>query len=414
MTDTNGAPLAGKRIVWGFGGGIAAYKAVQALRLAMKDGAEVRAAMTEAATHFVGPLTLQALTGASVLVDVLEPAQDARYGHLDLARAADLVVLAPATADLIARVRAGMANDAVTTTVLAARCPVLLAPAMNVAMWENEAVQENVAALLARGRFHVVGPGAGQLADGDVGAGRLVEPEEVAEAVRGLLAPKDLAGRRVVITAGPTREYLDPVRFLSNPSTGKMGYALAAAARDRGAAVTLISGPTHLPAPGGVAFVPVVSAEELRDAALAALPGADVVIAAAAVADQRPEARAPQKVKKTPGPETVTLVRTPDVLATVAAAVAGAPRRPVLVGFAAETERVLEHARAKLAAKGLDLIVANDVTAPGAGFAADTNEVTLVAREGEPERLSRRPKTAVAGAILDRVVRLLGAPPHGR
>jgi phosphopantothenoylcysteine decarboxylase/phosphopantothenate--cysteine ligase len=409
MADTNGAPLAGKRIVWGFGGGIAAYKAVQALRLSMQDGAEVRAAMTAAATRFVGPLTLQALTGASVFTDVLEPAPDARYGHLDLARGADLVVLAPATANLIARVRAGLADDAVTTTVLAARCPVLLAPAMNVAMWENEAVQENVAALLARGRFHVVGPAAGHLADGDVGAGRLVEPEELAAAVRRLLAPKDLAGARVLITAGPTREYLDPVRFLSNPSTGKMGYALAEAARDRGATVTLISGPTHLRAPAGVTFVPIVSADELRDAALAALPGVDAVIAAAAVADQKPERRAPQKVKKAPGPETLTLVRTPDVLATIAREVAGAARRPVLVGFAAETERLVEHARAKLHGKDLDLVVANDVTAPGAGFAVETNEVTLVARAGEPESLGRRPKSAVAGAILDRVARLLAA-----
>lgn len=409
MADTNGLPLAGKRIVWGFGGGIAAYKAVDALRLSMKDGASVRAMMTESATHFVGPLTLEALTGASVLTDVLAPPPDARYGHLDLARGADLVVLAPATANLIARVRAGMADDAVTTTVLAASCPVLLAPAMNVAMWANEAVQENVAALLARGRYHLVGPASGVLADGDVGAGRLVEPGELAAAVRRVLAPKDLAGKRVVITAGPTREHLDPVRFLSNPSTGKMGYALAVAARDRGAEVTLISGPTHLPRPEGVAFVPVIAAEEMRDAALAALPGADAVIAAAAVADQKPEYRAPQKVKKTAGPETVVLVRTPDVLATVAGKVSGDPRRPVLVGFAAETERVVEHARAKLAGKGLDLMVANDVTAPGAGFAADTNEVTLIGREGEPVHLGRRSKAAVAAAILDRVAALLAA-----
>lgn len=402
--------LAGKRIVWGFGGGIAAYKACQALRLFVHEGAKVRAAMTEAATHFVTPLTVQALSGDSVLTDVLEPSQDAQYGHLDLARGADLVVLAPATADLIARVRAGMGNDAVTTTVLAARCPILVAPAMNVAMWANEQVQENVRVLEATGRFHFVGPASGLLADGDSGPGRLSEPEEILAAAKGLFAPRDLVGAKVVITAGPTREHLDPVRFLSNPSTGRMGYALAAAARDRGAEVTLLSGPTELTPPQGIRLIRIVSAEELLRAALAQVEEADAFIAAAAVADQRPVSRAAQKVKKREGVEELVLERTPDVLATFSKAASARPSPPALIGFAAETERVEEYARAKLAEKGLDLIVANDVAEEGSGFGGETNRVILLARgEAQAQHVPLQSKEAVAHAILDRLARLLEA-----
>ncbi|HEY0840063.1 MAG TPA: bifunctional phosphopantothenoylcysteine decarboxylase/phosphopantothenate--cysteine ligase CoaBC [Vulgatibacter sp.] len=398
-------PLAGRRIVFGFGGGIAAYKACQALRLLVHAGAQVRAAMTAGATRFVSPLTVQALSGAPVLTDVLEPSQDAQYGHLDLARGADLVVLAPATADLVARVRAGMGDDAVTTTILAARCPVLVAPAMNVNMWANEQVRANVEALRQVGRYHFVGPASGLLADGDVGEGRLSEPEEILEAAVVLLAPKDLTGLRVVVTAGPTREHLDPVRFLSNPSTGRMGYAIAAAARDRGAEVTLLSGPTELRPPAGVRMVPIVSAQDLLDAALGHLDEADVFVAAAAVADQRPAARAPQKVKKQPGPETVILERTPDVLATFSERVAQRRSRPILVGFAAETEDVEANARRKLEGKGLDLVVANDVSEAGSGFGTETNRVLLVERAGT-RGLGLLPKAAVADALLDRVVAL--------
>src|SRR5512141_318274 len=235
-----------RTVVLCVGGGIAAYKACEIARLVVKGGGRVRVAMTPAATRFVAPLTFQALSGAPVLVDLLDPAAESTYGHLALARMADLVIVAPATADLLARIRAGMADDAVTTSVLAATCPVLLAPAMNTRMWRNPATQENLAALRARG-FHQVGPGAGELADGDVGEGRLADPLEIAAAAARLLGPRDLEGRRVIVTAGPTREPIDPVRFISNPSTGKMGYAIAAAAARRGASVTLVSGPTALP-----------------------------------------------------------------------------------------------------------------------------------------------------------------------
>lgn len=404
--DNLQGPLSGKRIVFGFGGGIAAYKACHALRLFVHEGAEVRAAMTHAATQFVTPLTVQALSGGPVLTDVLEPSQDAQYGHLDLVRGADLVVLAPATANLIGQIRAGLASDAVTTTVIAARCPVLLAPAMNVAMWANEQVQENVAALKRVGRYHFVGPASGLLADGDVGAGRLSEPEEILAAAKALLAPRDLEGKHVVITAGPTREHLDPVRFLSNPSTGRMGYAIAAAARDRGARVTLISGPVEIPSPAGVELVRATSAEEMLQATLQVIDSADVFVASAAVADQRPTVRAPQKVKKQPGNETLILERTPDILATVSERVASRTKRPVLIGFAAETERVEEHAREKLQRKGVDLVVANDVSAPGSGFGTDTNKVLLVGAAGT-DRLPMLAKRDVAGAVLDRVVRLM-------
>ncbi|AKU91662.1 bifunctional phosphopantothenoylcysteine decarboxylase/phosphopantothenate--cysteine ligase CoaBC [Vulgatibacter incomptus] len=408
MSREDRGPLAGRRIVWGFGGGIAAYKACHALRLAVHDGAKVHAAMTAAATRFVGPLTVQALTGAPVLTEVLEPSQEAQYGHLDLARGSDLLVLAPATADLIARVRAGMGNDAVSTTALAVRCPVLVAPAMNVAMWENSLVQENVEALRRTGRFHFVGPASGLLADGDVGPGRLAEPEEILEAIRRLLSPKDLQGLKIVVTAGPTREHLDPVRFLSNPSTGRMGYAVAEAARRRGAEVVLLTGPTELPPPEGVKLVRIVSAEELLHAALEHANDADVFVAAAAVADQRPAVRLDQKAKKQAGEESVVLERTPDVLKTFSERVEGRKQRPILVGFAAETEKVEEHARGKLAAKRLDLVVANDVGEAESGFGTTTNRVVLVAPD-KVERLPLMPKTAVADAILDRVAALRAA-----
>jgi len=396
----------GRKIAWGFSGGIAAYKACQALRLFVNEGAEVRAAMTEAATRFVGPLTVGALTGAPVLTDVLEPNQDVLFGHLDLARRSDLVVVAPATADILARLAQGMADCPVTTTVLAARCPILVAPAMNVAMWENPAVQRNVGILRSFGRYHFVGPASGPLADGDVGFGRLAEPWDILEAARGVLAPKDFRGRKVVVTSGPTREHLDPVRFLSNPSTGRMGHALARAARDRGAEVVLVSGPTELPDPPGVRTVHVVSADEMLEAALEAVEGADAFIAAAAVADQKPARYEPRKVKKADAPATLELVPTPDVLATVSRRVHERPDRPVLVGFAAETENLVENAARKLRDKRLDLVVANHVGLEEGGFGSRVNAVTLIS-EGEPnEILPLRAKREIADAILDRVRRL--------
>lgn len=402
-----GGTLAGRRVAWGFGGGIAAYKACHALRLLAHDGAVVRAAMTDAATRFVGPLTVQALTGAPVLTDVLEPGQEALYGHLDLARGSDLVVLAPATANLIAKVALGLASCAVSTMVAAARCPVLVAPAMNVAMWENEAVRRNVETLRSMGRFSFVGPASGLLADGDVGEGRLAEPEEILEAARRILSKKDLEGKRVVITSGPTREHLDPVRFLSNPSTGRMGHALARAARDRGAEVVLVTGPTELADPSGVRVVRITSADQLLEASLEAVAGAQVFLAAAAVADQKPASPASRKVKKGDAPSSVELVRTPDVLVTVSETVRRWDDRPILVGFAAETEDVVENAKKKLASKGLDLVVANRVGGAEGGFASEQNRVILV-EEGRQDELPLLPKREVADRILDRVVERAG------
>ncbi|WP_338865662.1 bifunctional phosphopantothenoylcysteine decarboxylase/phosphopantothenate--cysteine ligase CoaBC [Myxococcus stipitatus] len=394
--------LKGRRIVVGVGGGIAAYKACELVRELQRAGAEVRVAMTEGARQFVTPLTFQALSGHPVLTDYFDPSQEGNFGHLDLARWAEAFVVAPATADLLARLRAGMANDAVTTSLLAFRGPVVLAPAMNVAMWDNAMTQENVAALLSHSRFSQVGPGAGLLACGDVGEGRLADVPAIAAAVAARLAPGPLAGKRVLLTAGPTREYLDPVRFISNPSTGKMGLALAHAARQLGASVTVVLGPVGSVDRSGLEVVDVVTAEEMAREVLGRVAESDVFIATAAVSDFRPETRAAQKVKKgsVDGPETLRLVRTPDVLAEASRKVSGQTRRPVLVGFAAETERVLEHAREKLERKGLDAIVANDVTAPGAGFGTDTNRVTVLTRAGVTRELQGG-KDVVARGILE-------------
>ncbi|HET8541036.1 MAG TPA: bifunctional phosphopantothenoylcysteine decarboxylase/phosphopantothenate--cysteine ligase CoaBC [Anaeromyxobacter sp.] len=395
-----------RTVVLCVGGGIAAYKACEVARLVVKGRGAVRVAMTRAATRFVQPLTFQALSGAPVLVDLLDPAADLAYGHLALARAADLVVVAPATADLLARIRAGMADDAVTTTVLAATCPVLLAPAMNTRMWRNPATQENLAALRARG-LHVVGPGTGELADGDVGEGRLAEPDEIALAASRLLGNLDLAGRKVLVTAGPTREPIDPVRFISNPSSGKMGYAVARVAAHRGAEVTLVSGPTQLPDPPGVAVVRVETAEQMAHAVELASANMDLFVGAAAVSDYRPATASPRKIKKGEGDETLVLSRTPDILAGLGARHAGRKDAPVLVGFAAETDEVIARAREKLRGKRCDLVVANRVGGPGAGFGLDTNRVALVS----PTELAEieGPKERIAEAILDWIVPVLEA-----
>jgi phosphopantothenoylcysteine decarboxylase/phosphopantothenate--cysteine ligase len=393
-----------RTVVVAVGGGIAAYKACELVRLVVKGGGTARVAMTAAATRFVQPLTFQALSGGPVLTDLLDPSFDLTYGHLSLARAADLVVVAPATADLIARIRAGMADDAVTTTLLAATCPVLLAPAMNTRMWRNEAVQANVAALRARG-FHLVGPAAGELADGDVGEGRLAEPSDIALAASRLLGNLGLSGRRVLVTAGPTREPIDPVRFITNPSSGKMGYAVARVAARRGAEVLLVSGPTALEGPPGVKVVRVETAEEMAGAVDAGLAGVDLVVAAAAVSDYRPREAATQKKKKSDGDETLLLSRTPDILARLGERFSGQKDAPVLVGFAAETEEVIARAREKLKKKRCDLVVANKVGAPGAGFGLDTNRVALVSATELAE--IEGPKERVAEAILDWIVPVL-------
>lgn len=393
----------------GVGGGIAAYKACELVRELSRAGAEVRVAMTPAATQFVTALTFQNLTHNPVLTDYFDASQEAMYGHLRLARWAELYIVAPATADLVARIRAGMANDAVTTSLLAFTGPVLLAPAMNVFMWQNARTVENVRTLDADPRFARVGPASGELADGDIGPGRLAEIPDIVAAAVSALGARDLEGRRVLITAGPTREFADPVRFISNPSTGKMGLALARDARRRGATVTVVLGPTQLGAAerSGLDIVDVVSAEQMAAEVLARVDDADFFVAAAAVSDWRPASVSPHKVKKadgSEGEETLTLVRTPDVLAEVSLRVHAAPRRPMLVGFAAETHDVETYAKAKLQKKNLDWIVANDVSGPDAGFASDTNRVLCLSRQGERHALSGT-KPEVARGIWSLLLR---------
>lgn len=394
--------LKGRRIAVGVGGGIAAYKVCELVRELARAGAEVRVAQTRAAQAFVTALTFQSLSGHPVLTEAYDASQEAGFGHIQLARWADAFVIAPATADLIARIRAGLADDAVTTALLAFEGPVVLAPAMNAVMWKNRQTQDNLTALRSDERFSVVGPEAGSLACGEVGAGRLSPPLEIVASVARVFGGGPWTGKRVLITAGPMREYLDPVRFLSNPSTGKMGLALAMEALALGAEVTVVLGPVEEALPAGATVVPVVSAEEMARAVLARIDASDAFIAAAAVSDWRPERREAQKVKKGRGAESLKLVPTPDVLLEVSRRVRASPRRPLLVGFAAETERVLEHAREKLERKQLDAIVANDLTAEGAGFAVDTNQVTLLFKSGETQELSGS-KRAVARELLLRL-----------
>jgi phosphopantothenoylcysteine decarboxylase / phosphopantothenate---cysteine ligase len=394
--------LKGRRIALGVGGGIAAYKACDLVRELRRAGATVRVSMTPSAQKFVSALTFQSLSGNPVLTEVLEPAQDSAFGHLHLSRWADVFVIAPATADLIARIRAGMANDAVTTALIAFKGPVLLAPAMNTAMWENARTQENVAALLKEPRYRTVGPESGLLADGDVGAGRLAALPAMVDAVAALQEAGPLFGKSVLVTAGPTREHFDPVRYLSNPSTGKMGLAIAEEARARGAEVTVVLGPVGKVETDGLEVVPVTSADEMSAAVMQRLEGLDYFVAAAAVSDWKPAEKSAQKKKKSDGPEALTLVRTPDVLLDVSTRVRGANKRPVLIGFAAETERVVENAREKLGKKSLDFIVANDVTEPGAGFASETNKVIVVSANGA-EVSAAGTKREVAARIWDLV-----------
>ncbi|HZX97807.1 MAG TPA: bifunctional phosphopantothenoylcysteine decarboxylase/phosphopantothenate--cysteine ligase CoaBC [Myxococcales bacterium] len=388
--------LSGRRVLLCVGGGIASYKSCELARLLVKAGAQVRVALTPAAQRFVTALTFQALTGTPVAIDLFSAEQELAAGHIALADHAELAVIAPATANLLGRLRMGLADDVAAATLLAIEPRRwLLAPAMNEKMWASPAVEENVRVLRERGA-RVVGPAVGEMAErSHVGPGRMSEPSEIFAAVETALAPRDLEGVPVLVTAGPTREMLDPVRFLSNPSSGRMGYAVAEAARDRGAQVTLISGPVGVPGVPGVHLVHVVSAEELARAVDEHLDGARVVVMAAAVADQRPKARAPQKVKKQPGEETLTLVGTPDILAGLGAR----PQRPLLVGFAAESENVEQNARDKLQRKNLDLIVANDVAD---AFGKETNRVLLLARDGARQELSGS-KLSLAHAIWDMV-----------
>lgn len=406
--------LENRRILLGITGGIAAYKVCTLASHLAQAGALVDVVMTEAATRFVTPLTFEALTGRPVYTDMWHTAGEAlptHIAHVGLAHAAELLIIAPATANTLAKLACGLADNLLTTLALAASCPLVLVPAMDAGMWSHPATQANVAVLRERGAY-IVGPAWGRMASGLTGKGRMVEPDEILGHMRLVLGKKGpLAGRKVVVTAGPTREPLDPVRFLSNPSSGRQGFALAQAALDRGAQVTLITGPTTLPTPIGAERVEVTTAQEMHDAVLTAIDGADALLMAAAVADYRAATIAPQKIKKGEEELSLRLVRTPDILSAVRDA--RGPRLRAVVGFAAESERLVENARSKLLAKNLDLIVANDITAPDAGFGVETNRVVLIGRDGSVEPLPLMSKTAVAEAILDRVTALLTTGPAG-
>ena len=390
-------------VVLGVTGGIAVYKACELLRLLQKRGIDVFVVMTQNACRFVAPLTFETLSGHPVAVDTFDRPQTWEVEHIALAKRADLFLLAPATANIMGKMACGIADDMLSTTVMATRAPVLVAPAMNTGMWENAAVQQNVKTLRARG-VEIVAPVSGHLACGDSGAGKLEDVAVIAErACELLFAKKDMEGLRVMVTAGPSREALDPVRYISNRSSGKMGYAIAQAAQKRGAEVTLLSGPVVIEAPQGVKLVPFTTTQELLDRASELAQEQDLLIQAAAPADYRAKEVAPQKIKKQGGePMTFTLVENPDVAATL-----GKAKRSgqVFVGFAAETNDVLAHARDKLARKNLDMIVANDVTRPGAGFDVDTNIVTLITKDGQ-ESLPMMSKAEVAQRILDRALAL--------
>jgi phosphopantothenoylcysteine decarboxylase/phosphopantothenate--cysteine ligase len=386
-------------VVLGVTGCIGAYKACEVLRELQRRGADVRVVMTEAATRLVSPMTFEALSGHAVFHDQWAPGANGDIRHVSLADEADLLLVAPATANIVGKFARGIADDALSTLYLATRAPVLVAPAMNVNMYEHAAVRENLETLRARG-VAVVEPGSGYLACGWLGKGRLAEPVEIVDAATALLGRRrDLEGETVLVTAGPTVEDIDPVRYVSNRSSGRMGYRLAEAARDRGAKVILVSGPTSLAVPHGVEVVSVRSAADMQRAVAARVGPATVVIAAAAVSDYRPESASPSKVKKGEGPVSLALERTPDILAGLGQAKGGR----VLVGFAAETEDLVAGARKKLDAKNLDLVVANDVAADGAGFGAETNAVVLLRRDGSRVDVPLASKREVAERILDEV-----------
>ncbi len=395
-------PFDRRRVLLGVTGGIASYKSAWLARLLTKAGAEVDVVLTRSAREFIGPITFEALTGRPVHTHLIAPG--AALDHIKLARSAEAVVVAPATADFMARAAHGQADDLLTAALLATQAPVLLVPAMNDRMWSHPQTGANVAHLRTLG-YRVLEPAEGDLAVGEgAGPGRMPEPEEILAHVARLLEAPSLAGRRVVVSAGPTREPLDPVRYLSNHSSGRMGAEIAAAAWRRGADVTLVAGPLAVPLPVGPSLVHVETTVEMRDAIETALVGADVLVMAAAPADFRAAAPAAQKIKKEGGAPMMQLAENPDILrSTIARREPGA----VIVGFALETQDVVAHARTKLAAKQLDLVVANDATEEGAGFGGATNRVTLVGRDGAAESLPLMTKAEVAEAILDRVERLL-------
>jgi phosphopantothenoylcysteine decarboxylase / phosphopantothenate---cysteine ligase len=396
------------RITLGVTGGIAAYKSAELVRRLQDEGHSIQVVMTRAAREFITPLTFAALSGQRVITDLFTNAPDGQgnldsaIDHIAVGQRTDLLLVAPATADILAKFARGIADDFLTTLYLASTAPAVIAPAMNVNMWQHAATQENVATLRARG-VRIVEPSAGYLACGMIGSGRLAEQEEILKAVRETLqAPQDLAGETILVTAGPTCEDIDPVRFLTNRSSGKMGFAVAASAARRGAKVALVSGPTGLGTPQGVERIEVRSAEEMQRAVQSRFSGSTIAVFAAAVADYRPAEKSSKKIKRGKEPLSLRLEPNPDILASVARE----KGERLVVGFAAETENVAENARKKLAQKNADLIVANDVTAEGAGFDHETNIVTLFARDGRDLPLPRMSKAEVAHRILDEALRL--------
>lgn len=399
--------LKGKTVVLGVTGSIAIYKAADLASKLTQAEARVDVVMTRSAQEFITPITFRSVTGRPVVTDMFDLASEFSVEHVALAERADAVLIAPATANIIAKIAAGIADDMLCCTVLDTKAPIIIAPAMHAEMYENPITQENLNKLRARG-FTIIPPGYGRLASGGMGRGRLAEIEDIIGTLSQVLGKKgDLAGKTIVVTAGGTQEPLDPVRHLSNPSSGKMGYAIAEAARDRGAKVVLISGPTYLKAPVGMETVQVKTAQEMLEAVNKATAGADALIMSAAVADYRPAQASPQKIKKTDRHLSLKLVRTVDILGQVKG-------NFIKVGFAAESQNLLANAAKKLKEKRLDFIVANDITASGSGFAVDTNKVAIIDRQGKAEDLPLLSKTEVAHKILDRIAPLLKKPQEPR
>ena len=397
--------LKGKRLLLGITGGVAAYKAAQLARLLVKAGADVRVAMTDAATRFVTPVTLQALAGQTVWTELWDPRVPDNMGHIELSRDRELIIVAPASADFLGKVAGGLADDLLSTLCLARRCPLMVAPAMNVEMWENPALQRNLHTLRGDGVF-LAGPAAGDQACGEVGMGRMLEPEQIVEEIEAFFQPKLLAGKRVLVTAGPTEEAIDPVRAITNASSGRMGYAVARAAREAGAQVTLVSGPVALAPPAGVERVSVRSADQMLEAVKKAVGACDVFIAVAAVADYKVKDRAAHKIKKATGGMTLELAENPDILAYVAAM----KNAPFCVGFAAESERLAENARAKRAKKKIPLLAANLVQK---ALGAEDNDITLFDDAGE-HPLGHGPKLQLARELVAHIAGMLAGEKRAR
>jgi phosphopantothenoylcysteine decarboxylase / phosphopantothenate---cysteine ligase len=389
-----------KNIILGVSGGIAAYKSVELLRLLVKQGANVRVMMTENAQWFVGPLTFEALSAQPVCTDLFEKNDDASIRHIQWAEAADAVVIAPATANIIGKLSGGIADDALSTFLLAVTCPVIVCPSMNTHMFESRAVQRNLETLRADGHF-IVAPESGTLACGTTGPGRLPEPEDIVDRISYYLSTNDLKDKKILVTSGPTREPVDPVRFISNPSSGKMGFAVARAAEYRGGAVTLITGPTHLSDPNNVKVIRIQTAREMARAVFENMEHSDIIIKTAAVSDYRPKDPGTQKIKKEKGEQVLYLERTQDILKEIGRR----KKDQILVGFAAETENLEQHAETKRVEKNLDIIVGNIVGEPSSGFGADTNKVTLFYKDGTQEPLPVMGKDAVAHILLDRILK---------